>query len=406
MPVEKRRKQRHNAPDGIFRRQGDAQYAGEPVGPASRAFRVVDREKRVARPAEQRLAGVGGRDLSGCADEKLDAQSSLERRNGARHGGLGKAKFSGGLGEASAFNRPHEQGKLQQPIIHAVAAYMILDAAQYPLPHALLSCPATEASGASAGRRKRSRTMGELSGKVAIVTGASKGIGAAIARRFAEAGAAVAVNYASDKSGADRLVEEIKRAGGKAVAIQADVAKSADIKRLFAETKARFGTPSILVNNAGVFSFAPIEAVTEEDVERQFKVNVLGTLLASKEAVAAFDGAGGSIINLSTIASVNPVPNSVVYASSKAAVDTITRALALELAPKKIRVNAIAPGATETEGTKTMGLNMETAKAMGMVMPMGRMGVPDDIARVALFLASDQSSWLTGERISASGGQR
>jgi 3-oxoacyl-[acyl-carrier protein] reductase len=167
--------------------------------------------------------------------------------------------------------------------------------------------------------------MGELSGKVAIVTGASKGIGAAIARRFAEAGAAVAVNYASDKSGADRLVEEIKRAGGKAVAIQADVAKSADIKRLFAETKARFGTPSILVNNAGVFSFAPIEAVTEEDVERQFKVNVLGTLLASKEAVAAFDGAGGSIINLSTIASVNPVPNSVVYASSKAAVDTITR---------------------------------------------------------------------------------
>ena len=248
--------------------------------------------------------------------------------------------------------------------------------------------------------------MGELSGKVAIVTGASKGIGAAIARRFAEAGAAVAVNYASDKSGADRLVEEIKRAGGKAVAIQADVAKSADIKRLFAETKTRFGTPSILVNNAGVFSFAPIEAVTEEDVERQFKVNVLGTLLASKEAVAAFDGAGGSIINLSTIASVNPVPNSVVYSSSKAAVDTITRALALELAPKKIRVNAIAPGATETEGTKTMGLNMETAKAMGMIMPMGRMGVPDDIARVAAFLASDQSSWLTGERISASGGQR
>ena len=248
--------------------------------------------------------------------------------------------------------------------------------------------------------------MGELSGKVAIVTGASKGIGAAIARRFAEAGAAVAVNYASDKSGADRLVEEIKRAGGKAVAIQADVAKSADIQRLFAEAKARFGTPSILVNNAGVFSFAPIEAVTEEDVERQFSVNVLGTILASKEAVAAFDGAGGSIINLSTIASVNPVPNSVVYSSSKAAVDTITRALAVELAPKKIRVNAIAPGATETEGTKTMGLNMETAKAMGMVMPMGRMGVPDDIAKVALFLASDQSSWLTGERISASGGQR
>ena len=238
--------------------------------------------------------------------------------------------------------------------------------------------------------------MGELSGKVAIVTGASKGIGAAIARRFAEAGAAVAVNYASDKAGADRVVEEIVRKGGKAVAIQASVSKGADVKRLFAETKAKLGAPSILVNNAGVFSFAPIEAVTEEDVERQFGTNVLGTLLASKEAVAAFDGAGGSIINLSTIASVNPVPNSVVYSSSKAAVDTITRALALELAPKNIRVNAIAPGATETEGTKTMGLTMETAKAMGMVMPMGRIGQPDDIARVAVFLASDQSSWLTG----------
>ena len=224
--------------------------------------------------------------------------------------------------------------------------------------------------------------MGELSGKVAIVTGASKGIGAAIARRFGEAGAAVAVNYASDKAGAERVADEIVKNGGKAVAIQANVAKGADVKRLFAETRAKLGAPSILVNNAGVYAFAPIEAVTEEDVERQFGANVLGTLLASKEAVASFDGAGGSIINLSTIASVNPVPNSVVYSASKAAVDTITKALALELAPKKIRVNAIAPGATETEGTKTMGLNMETAKAMGMVMPMGRMGQPDDIAQV------------------------
>jgi 3-oxoacyl-[acyl-carrier protein] reductase len=248
--------------------------------------------------------------------------------------------------------------------------------------------------------------MGELSGKVAIVTGASKGIGAAIARRFAEAGAAVAVNYSSDKDGADRIVEQIKRDGGKAVAIQANVSKSADVKRLFAETKAKLGAPSVLVNNAGVFSFEPLEAVTEQEFHRQFDTNVLGTLLATQEAVATFDGAGGSIINLSTIASVNPVPNSVIYSSSKAAVDTMTRALALELAPKKIRVNAVAPGATETEGTKTMGLTMETAKAMGMVMPMGRMGQPDDIARVAVFLASDQSSWLTGERITASGGQR
>jgi 3-oxoacyl-[acyl-carrier protein] reductase len=248
--------------------------------------------------------------------------------------------------------------------------------------------------------------MGELSGKVAIVTGASKGIGAAIARRFGEAGAAVAVNYASDKAGADRVVEHINQAGGKAVAIQANVAKGADVKRLFAETKATLGAPSVLVNNAGLYTFAPIEAVTEEDVERQFGANVLGTLLTCKEAIVAFGDAGGSIINMSTIASVNPVPNSVVYSSSKAAVDTMTRALALELAPKKIRVNAIAPGATVTEGTQAIGLTMEAAKAMGMVMPMGRMGQPDDIARVALFLASDQSSWLTGERITASGGQR
>ena len=192
--------------------------------------------------------------------------------------------------------------------------------------------------------------MGELSGKVAIVTGASKGIGAAIARRFGEAGAAVAVNYASDKAGADRVVDEIVRKGGKAVAIQASVSKSADVKRLFAETKAKLGAPSILVNNAGVFTFQPLEAVTEEEFHRQFDTNVLGTLLATREAIATFDGAGGSVINLSTIASVNPVPNSVVYSSSKAAVDTITRALALELAPKKIRVNAIAPGADRDRG--------------------------------------------------------
>ncbi|HEY5207567.1 MAG TPA: glucose 1-dehydrogenase [Roseiarcus sp.] len=248
--------------------------------------------------------------------------------------------------------------------------------------------------------------MGELSGKVAIVTGASKGIGAAIARRFGEAGAAVAVNYASDKAGADKVVDEIVGKGGKAVALQAGVSKSADVKRLFAETKAKLGAPSVLVNNAGVFTFQPLEDVTEEEFHRQFDINVLGALLAIREAARVFDGEGGSVINLSTIASVNPVPNSVIYSSSKAAVDTMTRALALELAPKKIRVNAIAPGATETEGTKTMGLTMETAKAIGMVMPMGRMGQPDDIARVALFLASDQSAWLTGERITASGGQR
>jgi 3-oxoacyl-[acyl-carrier protein] reductase len=248
--------------------------------------------------------------------------------------------------------------------------------------------------------------MGELTGKVAIVTGASKGIGAAIARRFAKAGAAVAVNYASNKSDADKVVGDIKREGGKAVAIQANVANSADVKRLFAETKAAFGAPSVLVNNAGVFSFGPLETATEVEFHRQFDTNVLGVLLTIQEAVSAFGGNGGSVINLSTISSVNPVPNSVIYSASKGAVDTITKALANELANRKIRVNAIAPGMTATEGLAALGIEGETAKTMGAALPMGRLGEPDDIARVALFLASDESSWLTGERITASGGQR
>jgi 3-oxoacyl-[acyl-carrier protein] reductase len=248
--------------------------------------------------------------------------------------------------------------------------------------------------------------MGELSGKVAIVTGASKGIGAAIARTFAQAGAAVAVNYASSKADADRVVGEIVKAGGKAVAIQADVAKRADVTRLFAETKAKLGRPGILVNNAGVYRFAPLEAVTEQDFHSHFDTNVLGAILAIQEAVKAFDGAGGSVINLSTIASTNPSPNTLLYSASKSAIDTITRELALELAGKGIRVNAIAPGMTETEGFAAAGLSAESAKSLGFTLPMGRLGKPEDIARVALFFASDQSAWVTGERISASGGQR
>jgi 3-oxoacyl-[acyl-carrier protein] reductase len=247
--------------------------------------------------------------------------------------------------------------------------------------------------------------MGALAGKIAVVTGASKGIGAAIARCFAKEGAAVVVNYASSKSDADRVVDQIVGAGGRAAAIQADVAKSDEVKRLFADTKEKFGAPSILVNNAGVFTFAPLEQVTEADFRRQFETNVLGTLLATQQAAAAFLD-GGSVINLSTISSVNPVPNSVVYSASKSAVDAITKALANELAGRKIRVNAIAPGMTETDGLAAMGIHGETAKSMGATMPMGRLGQPDDIARVALFLASDESSWLTGERITASGGQR
>jgi 3-oxoacyl-[acyl-carrier protein] reductase len=248
--------------------------------------------------------------------------------------------------------------------------------------------------------------MGELNGKVAIVTGASKGIGAAIARTFAEAGAAVAVNYASNKADAERVVGEITKAGGKAVAIQADVAKRADVERLFKETNEKLGRPNILVNNAGVYKFGPLESLTDEDFHRHFDTNVLGVILAIQAAVRSFDGSGGSVINISTISSVNPSPNSLLYSASKGAIDTITRELALELAGKGIRVNAIAPGMTETEGFTAAGLSVESAKALGFSLPMGRLGKPEDIARVALFFASDQSAWVTGERISASGGQR
>ena len=248
--------------------------------------------------------------------------------------------------------------------------------------------------------------MSGLTGKVAIVTGASKGIGAAIARTFAEAGAAVAVNYASSKADAERVVGEIVKAGGKAIAVQADVAKRADVTRLFEETKTKLGKPNILVNNAGVYRFGPLESLTEQDFHSHFDTNVLGAILAIQEAVKAFDGSGGSVINISTIASANPSPNTLLYSASKSAIDTITRELALELASKGIRVNAIAPGMTETEGFAAAGLSAESATALGFSLPMGRLGKPEDIARVALFFASDQSAWVTGERISASGGQR
>lgn len=214
------------------------------------------------------------------------------------------------------------------------------------------------------------------------------------------------VNFASSQDDADRVVGDIVRQGGRAVAIQADVSKSADVRRLFAETNTAFGAPSILVNNAGVFRFDPLEAVTEAEFHRQFDTNVLSTLLTTQEAAKAFDGHGGSVINLSTISSTNPVPNSVVYSASKAAVDAITKSLANELAGRKIRVNAIAPGMTETEGLAAAGIDGDAAKTIGASLPMGRVGRPGDIAQVALFLASDESAWLTGERITASGGQR
>jgi 3-oxoacyl-[acyl-carrier protein] reductase len=248
--------------------------------------------------------------------------------------------------------------------------------------------------------------MADLKGKVAIVTGASKGIGAAIARQLAKAGAAVVVNYASSKNDAERVFKDILRADGKAVAIQADVSKRAEVKRLFTETKAVLGAPSILVNNAGVYRMEPLQEVTEAEFHRQFDTNVLSAILTTQEAVRAFGPGGGSVINLSSISSANPVPDPVVYSGSKAAIDAITKALAVELAGPKIRVNTIAPGMTETEGLAVLGIDGQTAKDIGSTLPMGRMGKPDDIARVAVFLASEESAWVTGERIIASGGQR
>lgn len=250
--------------------------------------------------------------------------------------------------------------------------------------------------------------MGQLSGKVAVVTGASKGIGAGIARSLAEAGASVVVNYASSKEGADKVVGDIKAKGGKAVAVQADMSKSTDVKRLFAETKKAFGgTVDVLVNNAGIYKFQPLEEITESEFHRHFNTNVLGPILATQEAAKHFGPSGGSVINISSVASESPTPGASVYSATKGALDTLTNVLARELAPKKIRVNTIAPGGVETEGVHAAGImGTDFEKQIISGTPLGRLGQPDDIARVAVFLASDQSGWLTGERISASGGFR
>jgi 3-oxoacyl-[acyl-carrier protein] reductase len=241
---------------------------------------------------------------------------------------------------------------------------------------------------------------------VAIVTGASKGIGAAAAQALAAEGAAVAVNYSSGKQGAERIVSQITREDGKAMAIHADVSKAIDVKRLFEETEKAFGSPNVLVNNAGIFRFDPLEAITEEEFHREFDTNVLGQILTMQEALKHFPANGGSIINISSIASENPVPNSSLYSATKGAVDTLTMALVKELGPRNIRVNVVAPGLVDTEGNRDSGFVGSEAGNVGASATLlgARFGKPEEIAPVIVFLASDSAAWLTGERISASGG--
>jgi 3-oxoacyl-[acyl-carrier protein] reductase len=249
--------------------------------------------------------------------------------------------------------------------------------------------------------------MSKLAGKVAIVTGASKGIGAGIARAFAAEGAAVVVNYASSKAGADQVVDEIISNGGNAVAVQGDVSNAADVQRIFEETRERLGPVDVLVNNAGVFQYTPIEAITEDDFHRQFNTNVLGPILATQQAVKHFGPNGGSVINIGSVASTTPLPTGTVYAATKSALDSITSVLAQELGGRKIRVNAIAPGMVVTEGAQAGGFIGGDFERMAVAgTPLGRIGQVDDIARVAVFLASDDAGWVTGERIAAAGGFR
>jgi len=248
----------------------------------------------------------------------------------------------------------------------------------------------------------------KLAGKTALVTGASKGIGASIAKHLAAAGASVAVNYASSKAGADKVVAEIIAAGGKAFAVAGDVSKPEDITRLLAETKSAFGGRlDILVNNAGVYEFAPLEAVTPELFHRQFNINVLGLLLVTQAAVPLFPATGGSVINISSIVAKNAIPGSSVYSATKAAVDSITRVLSAELGAKQIRVNSINPGMVETEGVHAAGFaESDFRKKIEADTPLGRIGQVNDIAPAAVFLASDDSAWLSGESIVIAGGLR
>ncbi len=245
----------------------------------------------------------------------------------------------------------------------------------------------------------------KLSGKVAVVTGASKGIGAAIAKQLAAEGAEVVVNYSSSKEGADKVVAEISKNGGKAIAIQANLSQPEEIKKLFSEVTKKYKKVDILINNAGVYEFAPLEQITSNHFNKMFDLNVLGLLLVTQEAVKHFDPKGGSIVNISSIASTASMPNASVYSATKASVDAITRCLSQELGPKKIRINSINPGMVETEGLHTGGLDGgEFRDNMEARTPLGRVGQTDDIAPAALFLASDDSSWITGQTLFITGG--
>ncbi len=248
--------------------------------------------------------------------------------------------------------------------------------------------------------------MGQkLADKVAVVTGASKGIGAAIAKHLAAEGASVIVNYSSSQAGADKVVAEILRTGGKALAVQADVSKKADIERLFSAAKDAFGAIDILVNNAGIYNPAPLEEITEAHFHKQVDLNVLGLILSTQEAVKHFNGAGGSIVNISSVVSTLGFPGLAVYNSTKSAVDSITRTLAKELAPRNIRVNSVNPGMVETEGLHDTGMVQQRQQVEAMT-PLGRIGQPDDIAPAVVFFASADSSWITGETLFITGGMR
>lgn len=249
--------------------------------------------------------------------------------------------------------------------------------------------------------------MSKLEGKVAVVTGASKGIGASIAEHLAAEGASVVVNYSTSKTGADAVVKRIKSNGGNAIAVQADVSDPSGVQRLFGETKAAFGKLDVLVNNAGVYEFNPLDAITPDHFHRLFDLNVLGLILATQEAVKLIPSSGGSIINISSIVGQMPIQAASVYSATKAAVDAVTVSLSQELGPKKIRVNSLNPGMVETEGLHNVGPALdEFRKSIESTTPLGRIAQPDDIARAAVFFASEDAGWVTGQTLIVAGGQR